>query len=65
LKKAQVNDKIRSKNGIIGIVRNVYDSSVIIKILINPTGLFYENNVTVVNHKNYEIVQKAPIQNLF
>ncbi|NRD77027.1 DUF2187 family protein [Bacillus sp. BRMEA1] len=56
MKKAKINDQVRSNKGIIGIVKNVYDSSVTIKILKNPTGIDYENNVTVINHKNYEII---------
>lgn len=53
---AEVNDKIQSKNGIVGIVEKVYESSVMVKILLNPTGINYEKNVTVVNHKNYKII---------
>lgn len=59
---AEVNDKIQSKKGIIGVVEKVNENSVIIKILENPTGIFYEDYVTVINHKNYEIVQKAPLR---
>jgi uncharacterized protein YkvS len=57
LKIAEISDKIQSKKGIIGIVEKVYESSVMIKILKNPTDIFYSNNVTVINHKNYEIIQ--------
>jgi uncharacterized protein YkvS len=56
---AEVKDQIRSNKGIIGIVEKVYESSVIIKILKNPTDIFFENNVTVINHKNYEVIHKA------
>ncbi|PWU00911.1 MAG: DUF2187 domain-containing protein [Bacteroidetes bacterium] len=56
LKKAKINDQICSKKGIIGIVKNVYDRSVMINILKNPTGIEYKNNVTVINHKNYEVI---------
>ena len=31
---------IQAKKGIIGIVKNVYENSVIIKILENPTDVF-------------------------
>ncbi len=57
MKIAKVNDKIRSKRGIIGIVQKVYESSVMIKILQNPTEITFEGNVTVINHKNYEVLQ--------
>ena len=56
MKIAEISDKIQSKKGIIGIVEKVYESSVMIKILKNPTDIFYSNNVTVINHKNYEII---------
>jgi uncharacterized protein YkvS len=56
---AEVNDQIKTKRGIIGIVEKVYECSVMIKILSNPTDIFYENNVTVINHKNYTIIKKA------
>lgn len=56
MKIAEVNEKIRSKKGIVGVVEKVYESSVLIKILINPTDILYENNVTVINHRNYEII---------
>jgi uncharacterized protein YkvS len=59
---AEVNDQIRSKKGIIGIVEKVYENSVMIKIHINPTDIFYEKNVTVINHKNYEVIKKAAFQ---
>ncbi|MDQ6600791.1 DUF2187 family protein [Bacillus salipaludis] len=58
---AEVNDQICSIKGIVGIVEKVYESSVMIKILKNPTDIIYENNVTVINHKNYEIIQKAAV----
>jgi uncharacterized protein YkvS len=59
---AEVKDQIRSNKGIVGIVEKVYESSVMIKILKNPTGIFFENNVTVINHKNYEVIHKAAFQ---
>lgn len=62
MKKAKINDHIRSKKGIIGIVKNVYDNSVMITILKNPTDIVYENNVTIINHKNYEVIQKGILQ---
>jgi uncharacterized protein YkvS len=53
---AEVKDQIRSNKGIVGIVERVYENSVMIKVLKNPTGIFFENNVTVINHKNYEVI---------
>lgn len=53
---AKVNDRIQSIKGIIGIVEKVYENSVVVKILKNPTHFFYENNVTVINHKNYKVI---------
>jgi uncharacterized protein YkvS len=61
LKIAQIDDQIRSSRGIVGIVDKVYESSVMIKILRNPTDILYENNKTIVNHKNYEIMNKAAL----
>jgi uncharacterized protein YkvS len=59
LKIAGTNDRILSNKGIVGIVEKVYENSVIINILKNPTDISFENNVTVINHKHYEIIQKA------
>ena len=56
MKKAEVRDKIKSKNGIVGIVEKVYENSVMVKIIENPNNIPFVNNVTVINHKNYSIL---------
>ncbi|MCM3570630.1 DUF2187 family protein [Neobacillus mesonae] len=61
MKTAKINDRIRSKKGIVGIVEKVYENSVMIKIALNRTGVLYENNVTVINHKNYQILKQVTI----
>ena len=61
MKTAKINDRIRSKKGIVGIVEKVYENSVMVKIALNPTGVLYENNVTVINHKNYQILKQVTI----
>lgn len=61
MKVAEVGQKIKSNKGIIGEVKNVYENSVIIKIIENPTDVSYENMTTVVNHKNYKILKEAKI----
>ncbi|WP_042462052.1 DUF2187 family protein [Neobacillus dielmonensis] len=62
MKIAEVNDQIRSNKGIVGIVEKVYENSVMIKILENPTDISFENNVTVINHKNYKVIQPVAFQ---
>lgn len=56
---AKVDDVIKAKTGVIGNVEKVNQNSVIIKIIENPTGVSYTNNITVINHKNYVVLQKS------
>jgi uncharacterized protein YkvS len=65
LRIAEVNDLIQSIKGIVGIVEKIRENTVIISILENPTDVFYEDNVTVINHKNYQILQRTPESPLY
>jgi len=60
LKKAQVGDIIEFKNGLQGIVEKVNENSVIVDLtyMENFKNLELEEK-TVVNHKNYHIIQSA------
>jgi len=55
-KKAEIGDQIFFKNGVKGIVEKVYDNSVITKITENNTELEFKENITVINHKNYQVL---------
>lgn len=61
LKVAEVGQTIKSNKGIIGEVNKVYENSVIIKIIENPTDVSYDNMTTVINHKNYIILKETKI----
>ncbi|WP_174726932.1 DUF2187 family protein [Mesobacillus harenae] len=56
MKKAKIGDKIRYKEVIEGIVDQVNENSVIVTITRNYSDREFHNNVTVVNHKNYIIL---------
>ncbi|WP_257984373.1 YkvS family protein [Neobacillus cucumis] len=56
LKKAMVGDNIVSINGIKGKVEKVGENSVVIEILENFSGKYFENNRTIVSHKNYVVL---------
>ncbi|GER68133.1 hypothetical protein BpJC4_26040 [Weizmannia acidilactici] len=60
MKKAQVGDIIEFKNGLQGIVEKVNENSVIVDLtyMENFKNLELEEK-TVVNHKNYHIIQSA------
>ncbi|GER71486.1 hypothetical protein BpJC7_27890 [Weizmannia acidilactici] len=60
MKKAQVGDIIEFKNGLQGIVEKVNENSVIVDLtyMENFKNLELEEK-TVVNHKNYHIIQFA------
>ncbi|MEH7095635.1 DUF2187 family protein [Neobacillus vireti] len=55
-KKADIGDRIFFKNGVKGIVEKVNDNSVITKITENKTELEFKENITVVAHKNYQVL---------
>ncbi|PLS03363.1 DUF2187 domain-containing protein [Neobacillus cucumis] len=56
MKKAMVGDNIVSINGIKGKVEKVGENSVVIEILENFSGKYFENNRTIVSHKNYVVL---------
>jgi len=56
LKRATIGDNIVSIHGIKGKVEKVGENSVVIEIIENFSGQRFENNRTVVSHKNYVIV---------
>ena len=55
-RKAEIGDRIFFKNGVKGIVEKVNENSVITKITENRTELEFEENITVVSHKNYKVL---------
>lgn len=57
-KNVKQGDTIISKIGVVGIVQAVRENTVLINVLETPEGIKYENNVTVINHKNYKVTKR-------
>jgi uncharacterized protein YkvS len=53
---AGVGDEISFKTGVKGIVKKIYQNSVMVAVTENTTELNFEGNKTIIGHKNYEII---------
>ncbi len=59
MKIAEIGNTIEFKGGVRGIVEKVYENSVIVEIDLDTKIDDFPFERTVVNHKNYKIVNRA------